>query len=161
MRRAAVEGILNQLADDFRTRRKIPQVGRWSRHRLATARHFEILEHRNLSDNCSRSGGNDQIVRHSLIIRTNLAEDFRTHRKMPQVARWSRHRLNGKTLRNPRVSQPFGQLLSERRRRPDCQTLSSFIHAQKLASAPLLPPLYLRSSPFDSPSHLHRPVVVP
>ena len=117
---------------------------------------------------------------------------------------------NGKTLRNPRASHPFGQLLSERRQRPDCQTLShhsythlaedsrtrrkmpqdtsqsssiatfrtialgaeattrlsdtlsSFIHAQKLASAPLLPPLYLRSSPFDySPSHLHRPVVVP
>ena len=31
---------------------------------------------------------------------------------------------NGKTLRNPRASQPFGQLLSERRRRPDYQTLS-------------------------------------
>ena len=100
LRRAAVEGILNQLADDFRTRRKIPQVGRWSRHRLATTRHFVILEHRNLSDNCSRSG-----------------------MVAAQVS-------NGKTLRNPRASQPFGQLLSERRQRPDCQTLShhSYTH---------------------------------
>ena len=63
-------------------------------------------------------------------ILNQLADDFRTRRKMPQVARWSRHRLNGKTLRNPRASQPFGQLLSERRQRPDCQTLShhSYTH---------------------------------
>ena len=69
-----------------------------------------------------RRGRDCQTLSHHLY--THLAEDFRTRRKMPQVARWSRHRLNGKTLRNPRASHPFGQLLSERRQRPDCQTLS-------------------------------------
>ena len=143
MRRAAVEGILNKLADDFRTRRKMPQVARWSRHRLATARHFAILEHRNLSDNCSRSGGNDQ-VRHSLIIHTHTA----------QVERQDTSQYSSiATFRTIALGAEATTRLSD--------TLSSFIYAQKLASAPLLPPLYLRSSPFHSPSHLHRPVVVP
>ena len=113
MRRAAVEGILNQLADDFRTRRKIPQVGRWSRHRLATARHFEILEHRNLSDNCSRSGCNDQIVRHSLIIHTRTAQ------------------LERQDTSQSSSIATFGQLLSERRQRPDCQKLSHHSYTHK------------------------------
>ena len=153
MRRAAVEGILNQLADDFRTRRKIPQVGRWSRHRLATARHFEILEHRSLSDNCSRSGGDDQIVRHShhssthknlQVRRSSLRFTSGLHLLIilraisidqllsPELRKMVAAQVsNGKTLRNPRASQPFGQLLSERRQRPDCQTLSHHSYTHK------------------------------